>query len=378
MQDSLIIQLLPTVISLVLGVTMGYFILRFFFRGSILLKLGILWIANVLVNSVNNTIKTLVPGYTQWYAFAVMVVITTFLLYLASKQVLKPLRQSLSNLDKLSKGDLQIETPEVFLKRSDDLGELNRSIDQLVKNLANTLSGIKTSADNLASTGEQFNSTAQQLSTGAADQATSIEEISTSMEQMAANIQQNTDNATNTEKIALETGSGMKEAATLATHALDSMNKISDKIAFVNDIAFQTNILSLNAAVEAARAGEHGKGFAVVAAEVRKLAERSKQAAAEIQEFSKKGISISQKAEQKLSQILPQVEETTRLMKEIAASSLEQNSGAQQINSAIQQLNKVTQQNSASAEQMATGAENLSQSAGSLVSLFNYFRLKTA
>src|SRR3954467_6308892 len=101
MQDSLIIQLLPTVISLVLGVTMGYFILRFFFRGSILLKLGILWIANVLVNSVNNTIKTLVPGYTQWYAFAVMVVITTFLLYLASKQVLKPLRQSLSNLDKL-------------------------------------------------------------------------------------------------------------------------------------------------------------------------------------------------------------------------------------------------------------------------------------
>jgi methyl-accepting chemotaxis protein len=115
----------------------------------------------------------------------------------------------------------------------------------------------------------------------------------------------------------------------------------------------------------------------VVASEVRKLAERSKQAAAEIQEFSKKGITISQQAEHKLSQIIPQVEETTRLMKEIAASSLEQNSGAQQINSAIQQLNKVTQQNSASAEQMATGAENLSQSAGSLVVLFNYFRLKS-
>ncbi len=376
MQDSTFTQILPSIITSLLGIALGYFILRYFFNGSILLKLGSLWILNVLLAGINNTIATFNPGYTKMYSFPVIVAVTVYLLYLASKQVLKPLRQSLSNLDKLSKGDLQIETPQIFLKRNDDLGELNRSIDQLVKNLANTISGIKTSADNLASTGEQFSSTAQQLSTGAADQATSIEEISTSMEQMAANIQQNTDNATNTEKIALETGSGMKEAAMLATHALDSMNKISDKIAFVNDIAFQTNILSLNAAVEAARAGEHGKGFAVVAAEVRKLAERSKQAAAEIQEFSKKGIAISQKAEQKLSHILPQVEETTRLMKEIAASSLEQNSGAQQINSAIQQLNKVTQQNSASAEQMATGAENLSQSAGSLVSLFSYFRLK--
>jgi len=378
MQTSTFTLILPEIISWFLAVIIGYFVLRFFFKGSILLKLGSLWILNVLLNGMNTAIQKFNPGYIKLYSFPVMVCVTVFLLYLASKQVLRPLRQSLSNLDKLSKGDLQIETPQIFLDRNDDLGELNRSIDHLVKNLAKTLSGIKMSADNLASTGEQFNSTAQQLSTGAADQATSIEEISTSMEQMAANIQQNTDNATNTEKIALETGSGMKEAATLATNALDSMNRISEKIAFVNDIAFQTNILSLNAAVEAARAGEHGKGFAVVASEVRKLAERSKQAAAEIQEFSKKGIAISQKAEQKLSQILPQVEETTRLMKEIAASSLEQNTGAQQINSAIQQLNKVTQQNSASAEQMATGAENLSQSAGSLVSLFNYFRLKTA
>jgi methyl-accepting chemotaxis protein len=378
MQASLLTQLLPTIITLVISLPIAYFTLRFFFKGSILLKLGTLWILNVLLNSINATVGIMIPAYTKLYSFPVMVVVTVFLLYLASKQVSKPLRQSLSNLDKLSKGDLQIETAQIFLERNDDLGELNRSIDQLVKNLAGTISGIKTSADNLASTGEQFSSTAQQLSSGAADQATSIEEISTSMEQMAANIQQNTDNATNTEKIALETGSGMKEAATLATHALDSMNKISEKIAFVNDIAFQTNILSLNAAVEAARAGEHGKGFAVVAAEVRKLAERSKQAATEIQEFSKKGIAISQKAELKLSQILPQVEETTRLMKEIAASSLEQNSGAQQINSAIQQLNKVTQQNSAAAEQMATGAENLSQSAGSMVTLFKYFKLRIA
>jgi methyl-accepting chemotaxis protein len=378
MQNSFIIQLVPTLITSTLGLVIGYFVLRYFFKGSILLKLAILWIANLMLQGLNNTISNIIPAYTKLYSFPVTVAFTVYLLYLASKQVSKPLKQSLANVDQLSKGNLQITTEEIFLKRNDDLGELNRSIDQLVKNLSNTINGIKVSADGLASTGEQFNSTAQQLSTGSADQATSIEEISSSMEQMAANIQQNTDNAMHTEKIALETGSAMKEAAQLASHALEAMNRISEKITFVNDIAFQTNILSLNAAVEAARAGEHGKGFAVVAAEVRKLAERSKQAANEIQAFSKSGIDISQKADQKLARIIPQIEETSRLMKEIAASSLEQNSGAQQINSAIQQLNKVTQQNSASAEQMATGAENLSQSAVSLVGLFRFFKMKTA
>lgn len=378
MQTSDMMNLLPTIITMVLGLVIGYFVLRYFFKGSIILKVATLWIANLLLQGINQALHQNVPGYSKMYSFPVTVVFTVYLLYLAAKQVSKPLKQSLQNVNELSKGNLQITTPEEFLKRNDDLGELNRSIDQLMKNLSGTLNGIKVSADNLAATGEQFSSTAQQLSSGAADQATSIEEISTSMEQMAANIQQNTDNAMHTEKIALETGAGMKEAAQLASHALESMNKISEKIAFVNDIAFQTNILSLNAAVEAARAGEHGRGFAVVAAEVRKLAERSKQAANEIQAFSKSGIEISQKADQKLASIIPQIEETSRLMKEISASSLEQNTGAQQINSAIQQLNKVTQQNSASSEQMATGAENLSQSAGALVGFFNFFKLKTA
>lgn len=378
MQTSILTHLMPTIVTMILGLLIGYFVLRHFFKGSILLKLGVLWIANLMFQGMNNAFADAFPSYTKMYSFPVTAAVTIYLLYLASKQVSKPLKQSLANVEELSKGNLRIETPAEFLRRNDDLGELNRSIDKLVESLSSTINGIKVSADSLASTGEQFNSTAQQLSTGAADQATSIEEISTSMEQMAANIQQNTDNAMHTEKIALETGTSMKEAAQLASHALEAMNKISEKISFVNDIAFQTNILSLNAAVEAARAGEHGRGFAVVAAEVRKLAERSKQAANEIQAFSKNGIEISRKADQKLAGIIPQIEETSRLMKEIAASSLEQNAGAQQINSAIQQLNKVTQQNSASAEQMATGAENLSHSTVSLANLFNFFKLKTA
>ncbi|MGF1635607.1 MAG: methyl-accepting chemotaxis protein [Cyclobacteriaceae bacterium] len=367
-------------INNIIGITIAFFLLRYFFKGSILFKIGILWVVNIILVSINSRISFHVDAYADWMGFLVTIAIGTILMYLASKQVRRPLAESLLNLEKLSRGDLDIEVPEQFMNRNDDLGELNRSIDKVRKNLESTITGIKQSADSLASSGEQFSATSQQLSSGAADQATSIEEISTSMEQMTANIEQNAENAENaeyTEKITVSAGESMKSVSLLAKSAMEAMRTISDKILFVNDIAYQTNLLSLNAAVEAARAGEHGRGFAVVAAEVRKLAERNKQAATEIQELSKNGLDISGKTETQINELVPKIENTVKLMKEIAAASTEQNSGAQQINEAIQQLNNVTQQNSASAEQLSTGAENLSENANSLVELVSVFNLKS-
>jgi len=373
----LIVQLVTTT----LGIVVAIFVLRFFFKGSILFKLGVLWVINVIVSSFSTAMKFGVNasypgGYPEWLNFLVIVIASVALLYFASKHVRKPLSESIVNLNKLSKGNLDIEVPAEFMARHDDLGELNRAIDEVRKSFENTITGIKKSADTLAATGEQFSSTSLQLSNGAANQATSIEEISTSMEQMTANIEQNAVNAGHTEKITMSAGDSMKDVSKLANNAMDAMRNISEKILFVNDIAYQTNLLSLNAAVEAARAGEHGRGFAVVATEVRKLAERSKQAATEIQQLSKHSLTISEQTEKQISELVPKIEETVKLMKEIAAASAEQNSGAQQINQAIQQLNNVTQQNSASAEQMSTGAENLSGNAKGLVGLINVFNLK--
>jgi len=155
------------------------------------------------------------------------------------------------------------------------------------------------------------------------------------------------------------------------------MQTIAEKIMVVQEIARQTDLLALNAAVEAARAGEHGRGFAVVASEVRKLAERSQAAAAEISTLSGTTVKAAQSAGEMLEKLVPDIQRTAELVEEISAGSREQNAGAAQINTAIQQLDKVTQQNTSAAEEMSSTAEELASQAEQLQAAISYFRLDT-
>ncbi len=152
------------------------------------------------------------------------------------------------------------------------------------------------------------------------------------------------------------------------------MKQVAEKISIIEEIARKTDLLALNAAVEAARAGEHGKGFAVVASEVRKLAERSQTAAAEISRLSIDGVQIAEGAGQLLTRLVPDIQKTAELVREIAAASAEQSTGATQVNKAIQQLDQVIQQNSAASEEMASTAEELSSQAEVLQSSIAFFK----
>jgi methyl-accepting chemotaxis protein len=273
----------------------------------------------------------------------------------------------------VANGDLTVD-----LKKRSEKDELMQSLTEMVKSTANIIAEFQAASNNISASSQQMSSTSQEMSQGASEQASSAEEVSSSMEEMAANIQQNTENAQQTEKIALNAAEGINKVNVASDQTLRYMQEIADKVSIIGEIARQTNILALNAAVEAARAGEHGKGFAVVAAEVRKLAERSQISAVEIDSLTKNSVRATEESGKLLAAIVPEIGKTAKLVQEIAAASMEQNSGANQVNNAIQQLNQVTQQNAAASEEMATSSEELASQAQQLLDMISFFKLETS
>ncbi|MGZ8295218.1 MAG: methyl-accepting chemotaxis protein, partial [Telluria sp.] len=168
------------------------------------------------------------------------------------------------------------------------------------------------------------------------------------------------------------------EGGAAVRSTVTAMQQIARKVAIIDDIAYQTNLLALNAAIEAARAGSHGKGFAVVAAEVRKLAERSKEAAQEIEEVVKGSVALAERAGGLLNRIVPNISKTSHLVQQITMASDEQTTGVRQINAAMNQLSLATQQNSASSEELASTAEEMSSQAEELQQTMSFFKVMPA
>lgn len=304
-------------------------------------------------------------------ALTAIVLALAFALFL-TRSITVPLQQAVRISNKLAEGDL---TVSVESTSKDETGQLLDAMHNMVEQLKGVVADVRTASDNVASGSQELSSGSEQMSQGASEQAAAAEEASSSMEQMSSNIRQNADNAAQTEKIALKSSVDASEGGKAVQHTVSAMKEIAGKINIIEEIARQTNLLALNAAIEAARAGEHGKGFAVVASEVRKLAERSQAAAAEISKLSTTSVEVAENAGQMLSRMVPDIQKTAELVQEISASCREQDSGAEQINKAIQQLDQVIQQNASAAEEMASTAEQLNSQAEQLQSAIAFFKV---
>jgi len=318
------------------------------------------------------------------FVAALVLVLLTFVFL--RRVVITPLRKSVAHIERIAQGDLT--APSVPHGRN-EIGLLLDNLQRIQESLVKTVGTVREGAIAIYQGSSEISAGNTDLSSRTEQQAAALEQTAASMEQLTATVKQNADNTHHASQLAADASDKARNGGDMVSGVVKTMNDISGsskKIAeitnVINSIAFQTNILALNAAVEAARAGEQGRGFAVVASEVRSLAQRSAQAAKEIESLIAESVKLVSsgshqvgEAGSTMGEIVEAVRRVTDIMSEIAAASDEQSRGIQQVSQAVTEMDNVTQQNASLVEEASAAAASLEDQAGKLTKAVSAFRL---
>ena len=282
-----------------------------------------------------------------------------------------------NTLDEMSQGDLNAGNAQTqrFHARKDELGHLITATSRLNTKLQEVVQEVGNHSEMVNNTAVLMSKLAETLAEGANAQASGTEEASSAIEELSAGIDMNSENSLASGQKAQRGLDSMKEIEKEIRTTNESTEAVGARINVIAEIANQTNILALNAAVEAARAGENGRGFAVVAAEVRKLAERSNEAAREIVSLVDQLVRASREAGENFNAVMPEIQQTADLAQTVANTSEEQRNGMHQINLAVQSLNEVTQRVANESNQLTETASNLVKGGEGLKQAVSYFHL---